>query len=189
MHALLAFNLVCSVHIYPYIYDIRTCCYMLTFMTHSVFLYLSLFGILTNHSSHLLAFAASHDRSSTLMSQTSVSIPCALFVFLSFLCCVLLFNTLSTSFGIWNHLLLYFVQVRCFCLSLWLAGMISILLPWFLSNLNDSVDSVADPRPKAWKKWWKESKNIIKRMDRTLPHFCHKRSPKGGLAADYIILR
>lgn len=88
------------IYIHIYIYDIRTCCYMLTFMTHSVFLYLSLFGILTNHSSHLLAFAASHDRSSTLMSQTSVSIPCALFVFLSFLCCVLLFNTLSTSFGI-----------------------------------------------------------------------------------------
>jgi hypothetical protein len=150
---------------------------------------LSLFGILTNHSSHLLASAASHDRSSTLMSHTSVSIPRALFVFLSFLCCVLLFNTLSTSFGIWNHLLLNFVQVRCFCLSLWLAGMISVLLPWFLSNLNDSVDSVADPRPKAWKKWWKESKNIVKRMDSTLPHFCHKRSPKGGLAADYIILR
>ena len=193
MHALLAFNLVCSVHIYPYIYTYIYIwySYLLLHVNFYDSLCLSLsFSIwYFNHSSHLLAFAASHDRSSTLMSQTSVSIPCALFVFLSFLCCVLLFNTLSTSFGIWNHLLLYFVQVRCFCLSLWLAGMISILLPWFLSNLNDSVDSVADPRPKAWKKWWKESKNIIKRMDRTLPHFCHKRSPKGGLAADYIILR
>ena len=68
MHALLAFNLVCSVHIYPYIYiyiyiyDIRTCCYMLTFMTHSVFLYLSLFGILTIPATclHLLHLMIDH---------------------------------------------------------------------------------------------------------------------------------